>query len=193
MIIDRDDWIRVPSGGFLYGPKQVRRCLREYHIGKYPVTYSEYNEYVQETGRPWNGKSEEANYDDPAMRVTWSGAYWYCKWLNGKTGGKYGFVLPTVEHWEKAVSMVVSYGLWEWTLNMERGKHILRRYRHGTVRQREEESKRDYSDFGFRLVASIPDLVIEQWHGYVCGYCGSRYDEIPAICGNCQSEVFERV
>lgn len=81
--------------------------LPAYRIGKYPVTNSQFEEFVQETGRlvtpnmGWDGqRSPKDRMDYPVVGVTFYDAVAYCQWLSGKTGRKY--TLPNEAQWEKA-------------------------------------------------------------------------------------------
>lgn len=114
------EMVRIPAGPFLMGStdEQVAKGeaesdekpqstveLREYWIGKYPVTNAEYQPFVQETGHPSPRGWEGANYPEgkgghPVTDISWNDCMEYCRWLSEKTKKSYG--LPSEAEWEKA-------------------------------------------------------------------------------------------
>lgn len=110
--------IYIPSGSFWMGSEtgdgipnhetpQHEVSLAAYRIGKYPVTNSQYEEFVNQSGKHvlssmgWNGQRVPlGNENYPVAGVTWYDALAYCLWLSEKTGRKYS--LPNEAQWEKA-------------------------------------------------------------------------------------------
>jgi formylglycine-generating enzyme required for sulfatase activity len=112
-------FVTVPAGEFIMG--QVDESfrgsgrelpahpvyLKEYSIGRYPVTNSQYLCFIKDTGYTppctWlDGIFPEDKADHPVSGVTWSGAWLFCAWLRKKTGKP--FHLPTEAQWEKAAT-----------------------------------------------------------------------------------------
>jgi formylglycine-generating enzyme required for sulfatase activity len=120
--------VRIPAGEFLMGTRggdlhtiarkygferrYIARevpwhkvAVKEFEIGKYPVTNFEYRAFVQDTGHDppdhWEGgQYPEELGDHPVVYVTWHDAVAYCEWLSEKTGQPYR--LPSEAEWEKA-------------------------------------------------------------------------------------------
>ncbi|HEY7022348.1 MAG TPA: SUMF1/EgtB/PvdO family nonheme iron enzyme, partial [Ktedonobacterales bacterium] len=104
----------VPAGKFAMGaaPKrgvetqddeqpQRHLTLREYAIGRFPVTVAEYACFVragQKAPREWEKQLEKL--DHPVTGVSWYDAYDYATWLYQVT--EQPWRLPTEAEWEKA-------------------------------------------------------------------------------------------
>lgn len=94
------------------------RITRPYYISKYPITNSQYEQYLKEnSSHPIPGKGSDnkgiiytwdeitrtcnrSYCNNPVVLVSWYDATDYCRWLSEKTGRF--FRLPTEEEWEYA-------------------------------------------------------------------------------------------
>ena len=81
--------------------------LPAYRIGKYPVTNSQYAEFISQTKTlvspimGWDGQNAPKGLENhPVGGVTWYEALAYCQWLSQKTKRRYS--LPTEAQWERA-------------------------------------------------------------------------------------------
>lgn len=76
--------------------------LSDYWIGKYKVTYAEFDVFTDATGRPRTGMEYDAELRHPIIpaRAYWQTAKDYCLWLGELTGLPMG--LPTEAQWEYA-------------------------------------------------------------------------------------------
>jgi formylglycine-generating enzyme required for sulfatase activity len=74
--------------------------LDGYWIGKYEVTFDQYDKYCEATGE--NSPDDEGwgRRDRPVINLSWEDANAYCNWLSKKKG--LNFKLPTEAQWEKA-------------------------------------------------------------------------------------------
>lgn len=118
-----DDMVEIPAGTFTLGSDAGpaderpahRNTLPAYRIDRFPVTNSEFAEFLNAVG-PFNAKGERLfDHDDPDARIHRAGAKWtadqgyerhpvvevswvgardYCAWLKKR--------LPTEAEWEKA-------------------------------------------------------------------------------------------
>lgn len=74
--------------------------ISSFRIGKYPVTFEEYDAYCQATGAKKPDGMGQGKGRHPVVNVSWEDAQNYCLWLSEKTGKTYR--LPTEAEWEFA-------------------------------------------------------------------------------------------
>ena len=74
--------------------------LSSFSIGKYLVTFEEYDTFCEATGKEKPGDHGWGRERRPVINVSWHDALAYCKWLNEQTGQYYR--LPSEAEWEYA-------------------------------------------------------------------------------------------
>ncbi len=104
------EMVLIPAGSFKMGDiqgggssdeKPVHRVsVSAFAIGKYEVTFAEYDKFVQATGRNKPKDRGWGRGNRPVINVSWDDAVAYAKWLSQRTGKKYR--LPTEAEWEYA-------------------------------------------------------------------------------------------
>ncbi|MGZ0019371.1 SUMF1/EgtB/PvdO family nonheme iron enzyme [Nitrosomonas sp. wSCUT-2] len=103
------EMVRIPPGKFLMGSNDGHRDEKPIHeviinyafeIGKYAVTFDEYDAFANATKRKLPNDEGWGRGKRPVINVTWNDAQDYVQWLSKQTGKKYR--LPTEAEWEYA-------------------------------------------------------------------------------------------
>ena len=103
----RGDFAKLAGFGAVLTPNMDDKVVKEitlsdFWIGKYKITYTEFDVFTDVTGRKRTGMEDDGEGRHPLIPA---GAYWqeakdYCLWLGKITG--YPFDLPTEAQWEYA-------------------------------------------------------------------------------------------
>ncbi len=100
----------IPAGRFRMGDiqgdgdddeKPVHRVsIKQFAMGKYEVTFAEYDQFAEATSRNKADDSGWGRGNRPVINVSWDDAVAYAEWLSQQTGKEYR--LPTEAEWEYA-------------------------------------------------------------------------------------------
>jgi len=74
--------------------------VKAFSIGKYEVTFEEYDLFCEATGEKKPDDNGWGRGNRPVINVSWNDAVAYCEWLSEQTGEHYR--LPTEAEWEYA-------------------------------------------------------------------------------------------
>ena len=84
--------------------------LPSYAIGKYEVSFAEYDRFAQAMGRHRPPDEGWGRHDRPVINVSWKDAEAYARWLTEQTGHRYR--LPSESEWEFAARGDTTTGFW---------------------------------------------------------------------------------
>jgi hypothetical protein len=107
------EMVWLPPGTFLMGspdgvdlaypnerPQHEVDIARSFAIGRFPVTFADYDQFCAAAGREQPGDRGWGRDRRPVIDVSWDDAVAYCLWLTGQTGRTYR--LPSEAEWEYA-------------------------------------------------------------------------------------------
>jgi formylglycine-generating enzyme required for sulfatase activity len=113
------EMVVVPPGSFRMGSLQGSDFNRPVHgvqiqkpfaIGRYEVTFDEYDQFAIATGRSLPKDGGWGRGRRPVINVSWQDAVEYSKWLSEQTGKRYR--LPTEAEWEYAARAGTGTAYW---------------------------------------------------------------------------------
>jgi formylglycine-generating enzyme required for sulfatase activity len=105
------EMVLVAAGAFRMGdvqdgrdkaaqPVRLVRIQKPLAIGRYEVTFEDYDKFAQATGRQLPNDGGGGRGRQPVINFSWEDAVEYGKWLSTQTGKRYR--LPTEAEWEYA-------------------------------------------------------------------------------------------
>ena len=102
------EMIEIPAGTFQMGgnrykseqPIHTVTFAKPFKLGKYPVTFAEYDAYAEQTGCEKPDDEDWGRDQRPVIHVSWQDAVDYASWLSEMTGKAYR--LPSEAEWEYA-------------------------------------------------------------------------------------------
>jgi len=102
-------FVLVPEGSFTMGDPSGKDpfavpahevTVKAFYLGKYEVTFAEYDQFAKETKRPLPDDEGWGRGIRPVINVSWDDAVAFTRWLSKKSGRK--FRLPSEAEWEFA-------------------------------------------------------------------------------------------
>jgi formylglycine-generating enzyme required for sulfatase activity len=84
--------------------------VKSFAMGRYQVTFAEYDCFVEQTGREKPSDSGWGRGNRPVINVSWDDAVAYAEWLSQVTGDQYR--LPTEAEWEYAARAGTETDYW---------------------------------------------------------------------------------
>ncbi len=103
------DMVTIPAGAFQMGdlngekneqPVHTVRFTQAYAMGRYEVSFDEYDLFAAATGRERPNDQGWGRGNRPVINISWDDAVAYTAWLSERTGKRYR--LPSEAEWEYA-------------------------------------------------------------------------------------------
>lgn len=199
--IRHEEMILVEGGAFMMGSDTGRGSekpvhsvkLDDYYLGKYEVTFSEYDAFCEATGLDKPGDEGWGRENRPVINVSWSEAIAYCNWLSEQEGLEVvyglaedkvianweanGYRLPTEAEWEFAARSRGRDDNWSGTSTLDE----LDLFANYCDQHCPKEHKKETADDGYSNTAPVGSLQanslgIHDMSGNVWEFCWDYYD-----------------
>jgi len=179
VLLPENRMVLIPAGWFLMGSNDGEQDERPVHkvwidsfyIDMFPVTNSEYAEFILATGyrkpRYWNNP-DCSDPAQPVVGVNVADASAYCVWRTQTQGGR--FRLPTEAEWEKA-ARGEDGRIYPWGNNRPTEKHA-------NTKLRKEMPKIGICDLGASPYG-VKDMVGNVWNWCLDWYDKDFYSKSP--------------
>ncbi len=168
-------------------PRHRVRFMRPFAIGRYEVTFDEYELFARLSGRPVPSAEGWGKGDRPVINVSWKDAVAYAQWLKEET--KKPYRLPTEAEWEYAARAGTET---RWSFGEE--ESYLEEYawgRNNSDAKTHPAGEKEPNPWGIHDVhGNVYEWVADCWHKDYSGSPptdGSAWEESDG--GNCRRRV----
>jgi formylglycine-generating enzyme required for sulfatase activity len=173
----------IPAGSFVMGspedeegrdegegPQHRVTFAAPFALGKYPVTFEEYDHFCVEIGREQPSDQGWGRGRRPVINVSWEDAKAYCAWLGDQTGQAYR--LPSEAEWEYACRAGTTSPFWTGeTIGTEQANYD-GNYTYGSGREGEYREQTTPVDAFAANPWGLHDM-----HGNVWEWCEDRWHD----------------
>lgn len=191
------EMVTISGGTYQQGSISDERPVREvtikpFAIGKYEVTFEEYDRYVELTGARRPADETWGRERRPVINVSWEDAMAYAKWLSQATSKRYR--LPTESEWEYAARSSGKDEEWAGTSDLSQLKDYAvygnTDYDANTKETEPVGSKKPNGLDLYDMSGNVNELVQDCWHH---NYNGAPTDGSPWLETNgglCRDRVY---
>jgi formylglycine-generating enzyme required for sulfatase activity len=168
------EMVVIPAGTFRMGdingdgdmeerPVHLVRIIKPFAIGRYAVTFEEYDQFAVTTGRGMPGDEGWGRGERPVINVSWYDAVDYRRWLSAQTDKHYR--LPSEAEWEYAARAGTETKYW-WGTEIKSG---MANYHVGDIRwggkQTSPVGSFQANPFGlYDTAGNVWEWVQDDWH-----------------------------
>ena len=163
------------------GPQHQVTIAKPFAMGKYEVTFEDYDRYCRATGKECPGDEGWGRGNRPVINVSWDDAVAFAAWLSEQTGQRYR--LPSEAEWEYAARAGTTTAYW-WGSEASKDRAKYGTLFGGPV----PVGTFPANAFGLHdTVGNVLEWVQDCWNG---SYAGAPSDGSAWISGNCSRRVY---
>jgi formylglycine-generating enzyme required for sulfatase activity len=165
------EMVVIPAGAFIMGDNQGSwfagsekpvhqvKIPKPFAMGRYEVTFEEYDQFAKATGRELPGDQGWGRGRLPVINVSWNDAVAYAEWLSQQTAKRYR--LPSEAEWEYAARAGTETRYW-WGNEMKPDMAQYNKWSGGTV----PVGSFTPNPFGlYDTAGNVREWVQDCWHG----------------------------
>ena len=191
------EMVEIPAGGFRQGDinglgELWRNPVREvtippFALGRYEVTFQEYDRFAIATGRKIPGDQGWGRGRRPVINVSWDDAKAYAAWLADATGQSYR--LPSESEWEYAARGSQRRDIWAGT-SVEKELKNYAIYHDNSQNQTAPVGSKKPNDLDlYDMTGNVWEWVEDCWHGNYDGAPKDGKAWLAAQGGDCRRRV----
>jgi formylglycine-generating enzyme required for sulfatase activity len=169
VLVAEPEMVTIPRGTYRPGSDERRSeepvrevTIPSFAIGKYEVTFAEYDRYVELMGGRRPDDRDWGRERHPVINVSWEDAVAYATWLSRATGKRYR--LPTESEWEYAARSGGQDEIWAGTSDESQLKDYAVYGKKDGLRTKAVGSKKPNGLGLYDMSGNVEEWVGDCWH-----------------------------